>query len=259
MLLTVDIGNSNIVIGGMDGRSIVFISRIETNSGRTADQYAVDLMQITALYNVPRDTFSGAVLSSVVPALTDVLFRAIIHFIGKEPLVVGPGLKTGLDIRIDNPSQLGSDIVANAVAAITLYPSPLIFVDMGTATTISVIGKGKTFLGCSIMPGIRISADALTGHAAQLQSVALETPAGIIGTNTVDSIKSGVVYGAASMLDGMFARMSEAMPEPPKSIILTGGNARFIQKHLKTNVIYDPNLLLTGLSILYEKNVGEVK
>ena len=259
MLLTVDIGNSNIVIGGMDQRNIVFISRIETNAGRTADQYAVELLQITTLYKIPRDQFSGAILSSVVPALTDVLFRAIVHFIGKEPLVVGPGLKTGLDIRIGNPSQLGSDIVANAVAAITLYPAPLIFVDMGTATTISAVGKEKDFLGCSILPGIRISADALTGHAAQLQSVALESPAGIIGTNTVDAIKSGVVYGTASTLDGMFARMSEAMPTPPKSIILTGGNARFIQKHLKTKVIYDPNLLLTGLSILYEKNATEVK
>ncbi len=256
MILAIDIGNSNIVVGAIKDGEIKFISRLETNHNRLEDEYATYILGILQLYGVDKNDFEGAIISSVVPPLSAVLSHATEKLIGKTPLVLGPGVKTGLNIRTDNPSQLGSDIVANNVAALTKYGGPVIVIDMGTATTISVSDEGNTFVGCAIMPGITTSLNALTKKAALLQEISFEAPKCAIGTNTPDCMRSGVILGAASMVDGMVERFLAELGKNAK-VIATGGHAKYVVPHCKSDITYDPNLLLTGLYTIYKKNVTE--
>lgn len=253
MILAVDIGNSNIVIGAIEEGEILFTSRLETNHNRLQDEYAADIKGILELYEIDKNAFDGAIISSVVPPLSDVLEHAVTKLIGKKPLIVGPGLKTGLNIRTNDPGQLGSDIVANNVAALDIYKGPVIVVDMGTATTVSVSDGEGNFLGCAIMPGVTTSLNALTKKAALLQEINYRAPGHVIGTNTPDCMRSGIVYGTASMVDGMIDRFLGELTFPAK-VVATGGHARYIVPHCKNNIIHDPNLLLQGLYIIYKKN-----
>ena len=256
MILAIDIGNSNIVLGAIKDGNIKFISRLETSHNRLEDEYATYILGILQLYGVDKNDFEGAIISSVVPPLSAVLSHATEKLIGKTPLILGPGVKTGLNIKTDNPSQLGSDIVANNVAALSIYGGPVIVIDMGTATTISVSDESNTFIGCAIMPGITTSLNALTKKAALLQEISFEAPKSVIGTNTPDCMRSGVILGAASMVDGMVERFLSEFGKKAK-VIATGGHAKYIVPHCKSEITYDPNLLLTGLYTIYKKNVTE--
>ncbi|MHB1454358.1 MAG: type III pantothenate kinase [Saccharofermentanales bacterium] len=254
MILAIDIGNTNIVMGCLDSDEIRFEARLATDHSQTAEQYAIELKNILELYDFDKAEIGGSIISSVVSPLTGVLKRAVELVTRKTPLIVGPGLKTGLNIMIDNPGQLGSDLVVGAVAALAEYPVPLIIFDLGTATTASVIDGTRTFLGGIIYPGINVSLGALTSTTSQLPKISIEKPARVIGRNTIDSMTSGIVYGNASMMDGMADRIEEEIGQTV-TVIATGGLAGLISPYCRRQVIYDPDLMLKGLYLIYMKNI----
>ena len=254
MLLTIDIGNTNILMSIFDDDKKVAFARMRTDTLKTSEEYAVLIKNILHLKEISRAYIDGAIISSVVPALQTTFRRAIHMLCGVKALTVGPGLKTGLHINIDNPAQLGSDMVCVSVAALEKYPGDSIVVDLGTATTVSAVRANGEFLGCSILPGIRISLEALASRAAQLQQIDLSVePKAVIGKNTVDSMTSGILYGNAAMVDGMVDRYKEVMGGDP-AVIITGGNSSTIANLCRCKVIADPDLLIDGLRILYHKN-----
>lgn len=256
MILAIDIGNTNIVLGEFTQGRLGFVSRLETDEKKTEDGYAVEIKSILELYGVSVGSIEGSIISSVVPQISGTVTHAVEKLTGKPPLVVGPGIRTGLDIRIDDPAQLGSDLVVDAVAAISKYPKPIIILDMGTATTISVVNKEGSFLGGVILAGIRVGLDALSSKAAQLPQIGLEPPRDIIGKNSIDSMKSGAVYGTASMIDGMVARIERHLGQKA-SLVATGGNSGDIIPFCECGIVHDANLLLEGLLILYNKNIPQ--
>ena len=253
MILAIDIGNSNVVIGGFENDRIEFTARVATDARRTEEQYAVEIHQILHLYGYSAGEMEGSIISSVVPPLTSVMKTALRTITGKKPLVVGPGLKTGLNIKLDNPASLGADRVADTVAAIHEYPLPLLVVDMGTATTMSVINEREEFVGGAIMPGLRLSLEALSSRASLLPHIDLIPPKNVIGRNTIDAMDSGMIYGTASMLDGMIDRIQEELGQSVQ-VIATGGLSQKVTPYCKHTITQDPNLLLKGLRILYYKN-----
>lgn len=253
MLLAIDIGNSNIVIGCIQDGTILNEIRIATDLIKTSDQYCMDLKNALSLYDIPRESIEGVIISSVVPPLLNSFRTAVMKLTGKKPMVVGPGIRTGLNIQIDNPSQIGSDLIVAAVAALREYPAPLMIVDMGTATTISVIDRSRSYIGGCICPGVRVSAEALTSRAALLPAINLEAPRRAIGRNTADCMRSGIMLGAAAMLDGLIDRMEDELGEKA-SVVATGGISRFVIPMCRREILYDRNLLLKGLEILYLNN-----
>lgn len=255
MVLAIDIGNTNIVLGEWERSRLGFVSRIETDKNMTDDSYAVRLKNIFEIYGVRTEKIEGAIISSVVPQVTGAVASAVTRLTGKKPLVVGPGLKTGLNIRIDDPGELGSDIVVDAVAALSKYPKPIIFFDMGTATTVGLIDSDGCFLGGAIMPGVRTSFDALSEHASLLPHIGLEAPRSVIGKSTSECMKSGAVYGTACMLDGMVARLEEALGQGKATVVATGGNSKDIVPYCRCGIVYDGDLLLEGLILIYRRNV----
>lgn len=254
MVLAIDVGNTNIVVGVYDGDSLCFISRLASDQNRTSDETAVQLKAVLSIHDIDINLIDGAIISSVVPLITGPLSSAIKILTGKKPLVVGPGMKTGINIGIDNPAQLGSDLLVDSVAASALYPKPLIVADMGTATTLTVVNDKNTIIGGAILPGVRTSLNALTANAAQLQQISIEPPKKAIGSNTIDCMKSGAVLGNASMLDGMIDRFNEELGMEC-FVVATGGLSEVISQHTKHKIVYNPNLLLEGLYILYKKNI----
>jgi type III pantothenate kinase len=255
MLLAIDIGNTNIVIGGINDMDILFEARIATDHLKTSDQYAVEIRNILNLFEVDLHTTGDSIISSVVPPVFNSVRTAIIKLTHKLPIVVSPGIKTGLDIRMDNPAQVGSDLIVDAVAAFHDYPTPLIVIDMGTATTMSLVGRGNVYLGGPIIPGLRVSLDALSSSAAQLFGISLEKPQRVIGKNTIECMRSGIMYGHAAMIDGMIDRMQEELGEPIASVIATGGTSQFVVPLCTHKIIYDKDLLLKGLAILYQNEL----
>jgi type III pantothenate kinase len=254
MILAIDVGNTNIVLGGVDRDKIHFIARISTNRDRTADEYTIDFKHIMEIYGVTRGDVEGAIISSVVPPLVSPLKTAAERFTGQSPLIVGPGVKTGLNIRIDDPGQLGSDMVVTAVATLAKYPLPQIVVDMGTATTISVIDKDGYFIGGQIVPGVRISHDALASHTSLLTKVSLEAPSRVIGRGTIECLQSGLIYGNASMIDGLIQRIEDELGQKA-TVIATGGIAQtIIPCCTRKDIVIDNDLLVKGLWIIYDKN-----
>ena len=253
MILTIDIGNSNIVLGCIEDSRILFEARMATDRIKTADQYCAELKAMLALFEVSPAAIEGSIVSSVVPIVQQVVVRAVERLTGKACLTVGPGLKTGLNIKIDNPAQAGSDLIVGAVAAIEHYGAPLCIVDLGTATTIAVIDRDGVFRGGAIAPGVMLSLNALSGGTAQLPSISLERPRRVIGTNTVDSMRSGLLLGSAAMLDGMVERIEEELGYPTR-VIATGGLAKSIVPLCKREMLVDDDLLLKGLDLLYWKN-----
>lgn len=258
MILAVDIGNSNIVLGCFDQEQILFIERLSTNRHATALEYTILIKNILELNNLSNQTFDGAIISSVVPSVTHTLQHAVTRLTGKDVLVVGPGIRTGLKIMLDNPAQLGSDRVADAVAAVHHYPCPLIIVDMGTATTVSAIDRDKNFRGGMIMPGLRVSLESLTSRTSQLPTISLDPPKKVIGTNTVDCMRSGIIYSNAASIDGIIDRIEEELGEPC-TVVSTGGLAKTIIPYCKHHIIIDDLLLLKGLMIIYHKNATNTK
>jgi len=253
MLLTVDIGNTNITLGVYDGEQLVFTSRMLTDSRRLCDQYAIEVSDILTLYGVQREQITGSIICSVVPPLTAAFEQAMIRLFGVKPLVIGPGLKTGLDIKIDNPAQLGADVVAGAVGAIGMGCFPAVIFDLGTATTMFVLDREGKMLGGAIMPGVQVSLDALITRTAQLQQISLEQPKTVMGKNTIESLRSGSVYGTAAMMDGMCDRVEAELGYAVKTAA-TGGLSGVIIPHCKRNMEPMDHLVMQGLHSLYYKN-----
>ena len=253
MILTIDIGNSNIVIGGAEGEEILFEARLRTEATKTSDQYCVDLKILMDVYGVKTENIEGSIIASVVPQVLNSFQTAVKKLTGKTALVVGPGLKTGLNILLENPSQTGADLVVGCVAALREHKPPMIVVDMGTATTMVVLDKNGALIGGCICPGVKISMDALTDRTALLPGLQLDQPKKAIGRNTIDCMRSGIMMGNAAMLDGMVERM-EAELGQKCTVIATGGIAKFIIPMCKTDVLYDKDLIIKGLAALYRDN-----
>ena len=253
MLLAIDIGNSNIVIGGIQDDKIVFEARIATDRIKTSDQYGVEIKNILSLFEVPVETVEDVIISSVVPPVFNAVRTGAYKVTGLTPMVVGPGIKTGLNIQMDNPASVGSDLIVAAVAALQEYTAPLMLIDMGTATTITVVDQGNNYIGGAIIPGVRVSAEALSSRAAQLPGIQLDRPKRAIGKNTIECMRSGIMYGAAAMLDGLVERM-EAELGKPVTVVATGGIAHFIVPLCKREMTIEKDLLLKGLNVIYKKN-----
>ena len=253
MILAIDIGNTNIVVGCIDEEKIYFTERLSTVHTKTELEYAVDLKTVLDIYHIKRTDIEGCIISSVVPQITDIAKLAAEKILKKEVMVLGPGVKTGLNIVMDNPGQLGADLVADAVAGLASYPVPLVVIDMGTATTISVVNSKKQYVGGMIMPGVGISLDALTARASQLIGISIDAPRHIIGKNTIECMKSGVLYSNAAALDGIIDRIEEELGEKT-TVIATGGLAKKIVPHCRKEIILDEELLLKGLMLIYRKN-----
>ena len=253
MILVVDIGNSNVVIGGVKEEKILFEARLRTDATKTSDEYCIDLKSILDIYNVHKDGIEGSIIASVVPQVLNTMQTAVMKLTGKKALVVGPGLKTGLNIAIDNPSQTGADLVVGCVAALREHKPPMIVIDMGTATTMVVLDKNGALIGGSISPGVKISLDALTGGTALLPGLQLDQPKRAIGRNTTDCMRSGIMLGTACMLDGMIERMEEELGYSTK-VIVTGGIAKFVVPMCRKEMTYDKDLLVKGLAALYREN-----
>ena len=253
MILAVDIGNTNVVLGCMEGEQILFLERMATERRATDMEYLVRIRSVLKYRDIDPAKLEGAIICSVVPIVTMNIRPAVEQLIGKQAVVVGPGLKTGLRINIDNPGALGADRVADAVAAVNLYPVPLITIDMGTATTVGVVDETKTFIGGMIVPGVMVSLNALAGGTAQLPHISLDPPKHAIGRNTVECMQNGIIYHNAAGVDGMIERIEQQLGKKC-TVVMTGGLSTVIAPHCKHELILDPELLLKGLVILYHKN-----
>lgn len=253
MILTVDIGNTNISLGVFDGDRLAASVRLSTTLSGTRDEYASRLISVLNLHGVRREDVKGAILSSVVPPLNAVLREAIRFVFGVDALTVGPGIKTGLNIHCDHPASVGADLICACVAVNTLHGSPALIVDMGTATKMMVMDKRGTFAGVSIIPGVLMGLRALSDGTAQLPQVSLEAPGALVAKNTADAMRSGVIFGNASLIDGMIDRFAEVLGgEVP--VYATGGLAAAVVGYCKHDISVDEELVLKGLNILYHKN-----
>lgn len=253
LIIVLDVGNTNVVIGFYDGDNLLSTGRIATDKLKTGDEYAIDIKNIIEINGVVPSELEGSVISSVVPPLTNTLKAVLEKLTGKTPFVVGPGIKTGLNIKTDNPSLVGSDRIVDAVAAISEHTPPLIIIDMGTATTMSVIDENNTYIGGVIAPGLKITQEALAVYTSQLPNVSLDNPKSIIGKNTVDCIQSGLLYGHASMVDGMISLIEEEIGKKT-TVVATGGLSKFIVPLCRHEIHRDEMLLLKGLRLIYENN-----
>ena len=254
MILALDMGNTNVVAGclGEDDR-IFFTERFATDLNKTELEYAVVIKTILELHGINRDEIEGAIIASVVPPVTHIIKSALRKLLKCEPLVVGAGLKTGLNIHLDDPSTLGADLVVDSVAAMNIYGTPSIVIDMGTATTMTVLNKDETYIGGALFPGLNVSVEALAAGTSLLPRVSLGAPKKQIATNTMDAIKSGIIYGEASRIDGMIDRFEKELGYNTK-VIATGGLASVIIPHCSHEIIIDPDLMLKGLKMIYDKN-----
>lgn len=253
MVLVIDIGNTNIVIGGFEGDELIFTARIITNPSKTWDEYASKLKSVLLLHNVDGSVVDGCIISSVVPPLTSVIKKSVEFAYDIEPLIVGPGIKTGINIKCDDPSSVGADLICACVAVHYIYGSPSMIIDMGTATKIMLMDKSGAFTGASIAPGVMIALKALSGGTAQLPQIGLEPPKFVMGKNTVDCMRSGVVFGNASMIDGMIDRVNAEFGEE-LPVYATGGLSTAIIPHCNHQITIDENLVLRGLNLIYKKN-----
>ena len=253
MILTIEIGNSTITLGGVEGSDIRFECRINTDRVKTSDTYCIDLKTLFEIYGIDMASIEGVIISSVVPQVLNSVRTAIRKLLNTEPLVVGPGLKTGLDIRLENPGQMGADLVAADVAALSEHKPPLIVIDMGTATTMAVLDPNGAHLGGCVCPGVKISLEALTGNTSLLPGIQLDSPKQALGRNTADAMRSGIMFGTASMLDGMIDRF-RAETGWDFTIVATGGLAKRIVPLCHNEIVYDRHLIIKGLAKLYRDN-----
>ena len=254
MLFAFDVGNTNITIGGYNGDNLLFTTRIASDTRLTADSYAVAVEGVLRLRGAVIGESDDCIVCSVVPSITRALTKALRLLCKKEPLVLGPGVKTGLNIKIDNPAQLGADLAAGAVGAMASYKLPCVIVDLGTATTLTVINSKGEFLGGAIAAGINSTLNALTSNTAQLNAVSIEMPKRVIGSNTAECMRSGLIVGAAAMVDGLIDRMEDELGEKFASVIATGGLSEAVVSCCKRDITIDKNLLLDGLKVIYDKN-----
>ena len=253
MVLTVDVGNTNITLGGFESDSLVFVSSFSTCPNKTADELAISISDAVRLHGVSKESISGVIVSSVVPPLNTALKRAIQFLFNVTAVFVGPGIKSGLMIHCDIPSSVGADIIAASVAAHGLYQTPCLIIDIGTATKMTVLDNKGAFIGTSIIPGVLMGLNALADTTAQLPEISLEVPDSVIAKNTADCMRSGVLFGNASMVDGMIDRICEEFGQV-LDVIATGGMSSTLIPLCKHTILIDEHLVLKGLNILYQKN-----
>jgi len=260
MVFTADISNSGITSAVFDRNGeLIFRSDISADISRKEDEYLLLLKKIFCLYAVDPQSIEDAIISSVVPPITPTFCSAVKKMLGCKPLMVGPGVKTGLNIKIDHHYELGSDLVANTVAASALYKAPFVIIDLDTATTLTAVNTKGELCGVIILPGVRTSLDALSATAAELPFISIDTPKALLGTNTVDSMNSGIVYGTASMLDGLIDRLAKEFETTDISIIITGDLALHFIPYCRHAMSYEPNLVLQGLYLIYKRNRKKYK
>jgi type III pantothenate kinase len=253
VILVIDVGNTNIVLGIYQDRELLHHWRLSTNRSATVDEYGIMIHNLFHMGNIDTHAIDGIIISSVVPPIVATLEHLCETYLGKTPLIVGPGIKTGLNIRYENPREVGADRIVNSVSAIEQYGGPLIVVDFGTATTFDYIDHKGNYLGGAIVPGLGISTEALYQRAAKLPRIELSKPKSVIGRNTVHSMQAGIIYGYAGQVDGIVERMKAEMKENPK-VIATGGLAELIAKESRTIEEINPLLTLEGLRLIYKRN-----
>lgn len=253
MILALDIGNTNIIIGVLDSSKTYFLERINTEIGKTNLEYAIILKSIFEIYHIEPSSIEGAIISSVVPPLTRTISIAVQKITGQVPKIVGSGMKTGLNVLVDNPKSVGADMIVNSIGALAEHEPPIIIIEMGTATTMSVINQNRQYIGGAIIPGLRVSLESMSASTAQLPKISLDTPKKVIGKNTIDCMRSGIIYGHASMIDGMIDKIEEELGAKA-TVLATGGISKLILPHCKHDIIFDGTLLIKGLLYLYEKN-----
>lgn len=253
MVLAIDIGNTNIVLGCIQDGNILFTERLSTDHAKTDLEHAISIKIVLELHHINPLDIEGAIIGSVVPPITTLMKKALYKITGCNAMIVGPGVKTGLNILMDNPAQVGSDLIVGAVAGIAEYPLPLILIDMGTATTVCVIDEHKNYIGGMIMPGLRVSLDSLTSRTSQLPRISLDPPKRLIGKNTIECMKSGILYGNAASLDGVIDRIEKELGQKA-TVVATGGLAGMIIPLCTHQIILDDELLLKGLLLIYQKN-----
>jgi type III pantothenate kinase len=253
MLLAIDVGNTNISFGVLDDARLVLHLRSSSVVGRTTDEYVVLVKSLLELRGVPLERIDGSIIASVVPALTDTMIALVEALFEQTPIVVGPGVKTGMPILYEDPRDVGADRIVNAVAAYAWAQGGAIVVDFGTATTFDCVSPAGEYLGGAIAPGIQISAEALFGRAARLRRVEIARPTLAVGRNTGQSMQSGIVFGYAGLVDGLCRRLQQELSFPCR-IVSTGGLAALVGPETETIEQVDPNLTLTGLRLVYERN-----
>lgn len=255
MLLAIDIGNTTISVGLMgDNKELKFSGSLETDVRKTADRISMELVNLFTLYGYSFSDVTGIIMCSVVPSINLMMEKALTRILGKPPMIVGPGVKTGLKMRLTYQAQAGGDIVADAVAALDKFQPPIITIDMGTATTIGVITEDRIYEGGLLFPGVQVSLEALSQRAALLPDIALQHPKGLIGKSTEEYMRSGIVYGNAGMLDGIIDRLKAEFPGKHITVVATGGSAPLILPYCRNEIIYDKNLLMEGLWNIYHRN-----
>lgn len=253
MILVLDIGNTNITLGVYRGKKLLFVSRMATDRMRMEDQYAIELREILALYGLSTEEIDGVAISSVVPSVNRFIVKAVRKLTNAEIICVGPKTKTGITVDVQNSEIVGADLIVGCVAAAAMFQGPCIILDMGTATTFVVLSENRQMLGGAIAPGVGISLDALTGRTAQLPSVSLEAPEHVIGNSTAECMRSGLITGAACMIDGLCDRMEQELGKKC-SVVATGGLAKEIIQQCRRKIIHCDTLLLEGLRLIYEQN-----
>ena len=258
MLLAIDVGNTNIVLGCIKNDEILFVERIATDTSKTELEYASTIMSMFDIYNIRKEELTGCIMSSVVPPINRTLQLAVKKMTNLDCMIVGPGVKTELNIKMDNPAQVGADLIVVAVAGLHLYGAPLIMIDMGTATTVSVLDKDRNYVGGLIIPGVRVSLDSLVNRTSQLPKISLDAPKKVLGKNTIDCMKSGIIYSQASALDGIIERIYDEMGYK-SPIVATGGLSPSIVRHCKHDIIVNDELILVGLNLIYKKNTKTKK
>ena len=253
MILTIDVGNTNVVLGCVEDGVVVSRSRLATNTSDLPNDYAMKMRQSFAFDSIDYHEFEGAILSSVVPQVNRAIRSAVRKLTGLECIIVGAGIKTGVNVKIDDPGTLAGDLITGTVGALSMYKPPIIIVDMGTATTIVAVDKDGAYIGGAIVPGVNLSFEALSQGTSLLPNISIEAPRKCIATNTVDSMKSGAVFGTAAMIDGMIRRIKKEIGENA-IVVATGGIASAILPYCEENISYDPDLMLKGLALIYKKN-----
>ena len=255
MLLAIDIGNTNIVLGGIEGEKTLFTERLSTDTGKTDLEYALLFDTALRIHSVDPASVSGAIIGSVVPPINSVIQAALQKVCSVQALIVGPGIRTGLNIRMEDPASVGADLIAGAVGALASYDPPLIVIDMGTATAIGVLDAAGCYIGGLICPGVSMSQSSLARDASQLPDVSLEKPKRIIGRNTRDSMRSGIIHGCAAMLDGVLDRVEAELGTPAASVVVTGENAAVIVPNCRrAGITLDEDLVMHGLWCIWRRN-----
>ena len=257
MILTLDIGNTNIKTAVFENDLMIGYWRISTNRSMSSDEYGILLANLFNHNNLNMRAVSGIVMSSVVPSINFTIEHMCRNYFGRDPMTVGPGVRTGINIKYDNPRELGSDRIANAVAAHELYGGPCIYIDFGTATTFGGVSAKGEFLGGALCPGLKLAAEALVEHTAKLPRFELTKPASVIGRNTISGMQAGIVYGYVGQVTYLIKKMKEELGEPNAKVVATGGLALLVSGETDAINVLDGLLTLKGLRLIYEKNREE--